>query len=453
MTETLSPTHAHSAAVNQVLDLVAGPARAIVVNSPPGAGKSTLVRTVATILARSGIRGQVPIITQTNDQADDHVRVLRQAGLRVGRLHSQDYSPPERHPDNSRQLRNLQTCDIIVAPAAKWATLNGADNREWSASIGIIDEAYQMSSAALAAVGEFHDRLLLVGDPGQLSPFTTADMRILQSAVTWPLDTAAQTVLTNHPSTPQVQLPVTWRLPPTTAHLVSNAFYRRPFTSGISSDQRRLNPIGIARDGFDQAIRAAAANSVCLLELLPDEHVPLSDPDMTTAITTLIARLLTTRITLADGEERRPLAAADLAVGVVHTDQRIGVATALTAAAGQLDLPLNDVVVDTANRLQGREFEVVVALHPLSGRRDATEFHLEAGRLCVLTSRHRTACIVITRAGIQRQLHGFPHTQPVWLNAPQPPVDGWTANRTFLDALRALATVTLPADTLIPRPR
>ncbi|WP_432644254.1 hypothetical protein [Nocardia cyriacigeorgica] len=47
------------------------------------------------------------------------------------------------------------------------------------------------------------------------------------------------------------------------------------------------------------------------------------------------------------------------------------------------------VAVNTANRLQGPEFEVVIVVHPLSGRRDATAFHLEAGRLCVLTSRHR----------------------------------------------------------------
>ncbi len=48
--------------------------------------------------------------------------------------------------------------------------------------------------------------------------------------------------------------------------------------------------------------------------------------------------------------------------------------------------------VDTANRLQGAGFDVTIVLHPLSGRRDATAFHLEAGRLCVLASRHRHAC-------------------------------------------------------------
>jgi predicted nucleic acid-binding protein len=50
---------------------------------------------------------------------------------------------------------------------------------------------------------------------------------------------------------------------------------------------------------------------------------------------------------------------------------------------------------------------VVIVLHPLSGRRDATAFHLEAGRLCVLASRHRHACIMVARAGIPELLEGW----------------------------------------------
>ncbi|MFF7459397.1 AAA domain-containing protein [Kitasatospora sp. NPDC008115] len=57
------------------------------------------------------------------------------------------------------------------------------------------------------------------------------------------------------------------------------------------------------------------------------------------------------------------------------------------------------VTVDTANRFQGREFEIVIVVHPLSGRRYASAFHPDAGRLCVLTSRHRQGCIVVTHEG------------------------------------------------------
>jgi len=73
-----------------------------------------------------------------------------------------------------------------------------------------------------------------------------------------------------------------------------------------------------------------------------------------------------------------------------------------------------------------------VFLHPLSGRRDATAFHLEAGRLCVLASRHRQACVVVARAGIRDLLDEHPGSVPVHLNEPVRFPDGWAAHQTML---------------------
>ena len=52
---------------------------------------------------------------------------------------------------------------------------------------------------------------------------------------------------------------------------------------------------------------------------------------------------------------------ADVAVGVSHNDQKD-----LTRAMLD-DSGLGGVIVDTANRLQGLTFEVVIAWHPLAG--------------------------------------------------------------------------------------
>ena len=71
--------------------------------------------------------------------------------------------------------------------------------------------------------------------------------------------------------------------------------------------------------------------------------------------------------------------------------------------------------IDTANRLQGAEFDVTIVLRPLSGRRDATAFHLEADRLCVLASRHRHACIVVARTRIADLLDAHPSDEPIHL--------------------------------------
>jgi hypothetical protein len=421
--------------VDEVWRLVAGGARTVVVDSPPGAGKSTLVRELAGRLVAAGAR--VPIITQTNDQADDLAAAiaaeLAAAGATVGRLHSSEHRVPDEPPAglvHAPKLSMLDGCAVVVATAAKWAFVPADEHRF---ELGVIDEAYQMSSAALVRVADLFERLLLVGDPGQLAPFTTADERVVRSVSGWPLDTAAGTVLRHHPDTPVVPLPVSWRLPASAAPLVSAAFYTRPFEAGTAPGQRGLVlPAGAVRDPYDEALHTAAAHGWGLLEL-PEAFLPRTDPAAVAAVAALVARLLASGASTVDGA---PLTAAGVAVGVTHRDQRAYARAAVDAAVAPLAVPPGAVTVDTANRLQGRQYEVVVAWHPLSGRRDATAFHLEAGRLCVLASRHRHACLVVTRAGLADQLSAYPAAEPLWLGADTPQVDGWEANQTFLSHLR-----------------
>jgi hypothetical protein len=69
----------------------------------------------------------------------------------------------------------------------------------------------------------------------------------------------------------------------------------------------------------------------------------------------------------------QPLCPQDIAIGVAHRDQadqiRQAPAEAIPPAGGMIG-------VDTANRLQGAEFDVTIVLHPLSGWHDATAFYL-----------------------------------------------------------------------------
>jgi hypothetical protein len=163
-------------------------------------------------------------------------------------------------------------------------------------------------------------------------------------------------------------------------------------------------------------------------------HRPRTDPEVVAHLVGLACALSAGATVADESGESRPLNAADVAIGVAHTDQRDHVRIALDRAGRR------DVTVDTANRLQGRQFEVTLVWHPLSGRRDATAFHLETGRLCVLASRHRQACIVVARAGIEDQLHEYPADEPVWLGTDPPPIDGWAANVGFLDHLAQFRT-------------
>jgi len=421
-------------AVAAILDATLhGSERGTVVDSPPGAGKSTLVVRAARELVGSG--EQLMIVAQTNSQVDDLVDRLATAdpGLTVGRLHGSDAAPDPmalRHPNvlPSTKASELLEQSVVVSTAAKWQWVKGVD--PWRHAI--VDEAYQMRSDALLAVARLFDRALFVGDPGQLDPFTIVGTDQWAGLSYDPSSSAVVTLLAHNPRIVPHRLPVSWRLPASAAPLVSAAFYPyAPFRSGTGPGDRRLE-LPTAGDGSaaDRVIDIAADTGWGLLEL-PARHTVRTDPEAVHAVARVVRRLLDRRGTCVSERGESPLTADRIAVGTAHRDQAASVRAALTG----LGVPVggaDGVTVDTANRLQGREYDVTVVLHPLSGRPDATAFHLETGRLCVLASRHRHACIVVARAGIAELLDEHPSTEPVRLGVTVKFPDGWEANHAVL---------------------
>jgi hypothetical protein len=412
-------------------DTLHGSARGVVVDSPPGAGKSTLVVRAALELADAG--RPLMVIAQTNAQVDDLVLRLadKNPDLPVGRLHSSDPDPYDKALDDLPNVRksakagDLAGLDVVISTAAKWAHVKGVE--PWGHAI--VDEAYQMRSDALLAVAGLFERALFVGDPGQLDPFAIVGSEQWAGLSYDPSASAVTTLLAHNPELPQHRLPVSWRLPASAAPLVSAAFYPyTPFRSGTDHDDRHLN-FAVPSDGSgpDRVIDEAAETGWGLLEL-PARRTPRTDPEAVRALAQVVRRLLDRggAATSERSPDPTPLTADRIAVGTAHRDQAAAVRSALA------ELGAGDVTVDTANRLQGREYDVTVVLHPLSGRPDATAFHLETGRLCVLASRHRHACIVISRAGVPDLLDAHPSTEPVQLGVTVKFPDGWEANHAVL---------------------
>ncbi|WP_411073408.1 AAA family ATPase [Streptomyces sp. cmx-4-7] len=424
-------------------DTLHGTSRGVVVDSPPGAGKSTLVVRAALELAAAG--RPLMVVAQTNAQVDDLVLRLaeKEPDLAVGRLHSSDSDPYDKALDDLENVRksakagDLAGLPVVISTAAKWGHVKNAE--PWAHAI--VDEAYQMRSDALLAVAGLFERALFVGDPGQLDPFSVVGAEQWAGLTYDPSASAVSTLLAHNPELPQHRLPVSWRLPASAAPLVSDAFYPyTPFRSGTGHGDRKLS-FGVPSDGSgpDRVLDEAAESGWGLLEL-PARHTPRTDPEAVGAIALVVRRLLDRGGAAVSERAERPvpLTPDRIAVGTAHRDQAAAVRVALA------DLGVAGVTVDTANRLQGREYDVTVVLHPLSGRPDATAFHLETGRLCVLASRHRHACVVVCRAGVTDLLDEHPSTEPVRLGAVVSFPDGWEANHAVLSHLEEHRVVWAP---------
>ncbi|MER6591884.1 AAA family ATPase, partial [Micromonospora purpureochromogenes] len=274
-------------------DLRSGAHRGVVVDSPPGAGKSTLVVRAAAELAVAG--EPLIIIAQTNEQVDDLIdRLARKAPeLRIGRLSAADYRPSNRVKEHetvkvAAKVADLGGPAVIIGTAAKWATVT-----EGSWPWAIVDEAYQMRSDALLRVARRFERALFVGDPGQLDPFSTVDTA-RWTGLTWdPMQSAVAVLLRHNPDLPVHRLPVSWRLPASAAPVVAAAFY--PFTgfrAGTGAGDRALSfTEPRPGDALDAAVELAATTGWALHEL-PARHTLRTDAEAASACAALALRVL-----------------------------------------------------------------------------------------------------------------------------------------------------------------
>jgi hypothetical protein len=412
--------------------------RGMVVHAPPGAGKSTLVVHATDHLVRQG--APCAVIAQTNTQVDQLVRRIAKTfpRLSIGRLTATTYTLPNDlrklpRVRASTSIKRLNDADITIGTAEKWASLTDATDKRWPWAI--IDEAYQMRSSTLLHTANRFEQILFVGDPGQLAPFSQIDTARWAGLPHHPIASAATVVRDTNPGLPVRHLPVSWRLPPSAVPLISSAFYpSEPFRAGTREADRALTftARGIRAPSLDATIEHAAETGWALLEL-PARYTPRLDHEALHTILALAERLLIRQATLTCENEpqRKPVRPVDITIGTAHSIQ----AERLRTLRAQNYPHMRGITIDTANRLQGHEASISLILHPLSGRMDASAFHLEAGRLCVLMSRHRQSCIVVARARIANILDTHPGDEPVHLGTPSKPSDGWESHHTVMEHL------------------
>lgn len=345
----------------------------VIIDSPPGAGKTRLITHLAHALATRA-RLRVAIAGQTKIQVADLAGRLAALGQHVSLLGGASHQRPAGlHHDVSylQGHRGLRATEgVVIATTSRWLW---TDNSAYAADILLVDEAYQLIYADLGALGGMAAQVVLVGDPGQISPVVTGDTSRWAGSAAAPHLPAPQALLAtfDESTITRQRLTKSWRLGPETTGIIQPAFYPSlPFTSA-RPPMHLTGP-----DGHP------------LPEITTRQVNPTSEEDP------LICRIAAARVrdllhcTLTDAGGTRPMTPSDVAVITPRVHQ--------ASLAAALLADLDNVLIGTANAAQGAERAATVVIHPLTGQHETTPFNTDAGRTCVALTRHKAHATVIT---------------------------------------------------------
>lgn len=392
----MSRSSEYAKAQDQVRDAVlahlAGDRAAAVVKAPPGSGKTLLLGEVVSRLVKAGKR--IAVATQTNAQADDLCRRLAGNGQRPYRFVKSGggaTSLPAPVTVISERAELPRGRSVVVATAKKWSSIQ----IEQSFDALLVDEAWQMPWATFIPLGRVAGRFALIGDPGQIPPTVTVDTSRWETSPFPP-----------HRPTPEVvlaqagghvlcaELPASRRLPHDTVDLIQPFYdfafgaWARPVDRGIAFGKR-------GRGAVDAALDRLTTGSVMVATLPTPDFVPEIDEELVEATVHAVSRLLARapQIRIADQHDgpQRPIAQQHIGVSSTHRATNEALARRLQASG------LGDIRVDTPERWQGLQCDVMFVVHPLSGVLSPTAFDLETGRLCVMASRHRGGVVIMSR--------------------------------------------------------
>lgn len=404
-------------------------------DAPPGSGKTGLVERAAA-LSLGVLHERCAVATTTNEQCFDLARRLARAYPRLGFVLW--VSEKLELPGDLRALANLAIATdvgalpagpcVVLANAAKWSWLRGSVA---PFDLLVVDEAFQLPDYRYQQIAGLARRQLLVGDPGQIAPVIASPIERWRCDPAGPHVPCPEALVARRPDVLRVRLPVSRRLVADTVAVVQPAFYPAlPFAAATPDGARALRFDVSGTLPADRALDLAAQGASLVLAELPARVTGEADDDLSRALAAMVARGFARGATVLDEGREAPLRPEDVGVVCAHVTQVNAVRALLPAGCER-------VLVETAERFQGLERAVMFVHHPLSGRAAFSDFQLDAGRLCVMTSRHRVACVLLARAGLDARLaRHAPVGDRVLGRARDDEHAGWTAHRTLLGALR-----------------
>ena len=257
------------------------------------------------------------------------------------------------------QIRTLRSCEM--SPPQDFDVM-------------VVDEAYQATFASVAAAAAKVPQLLLVGDPGQIGPVVTVDTSVWERMPDAPHRRAPE-VFKSRDDAACFSIRESYRLGPRSVAAVAPLYdfefiSARPPRTARLVDGRPLPEI--------TAIEVAVSDD-------PDNEITMR------AVADRAAALVSATLTGPgiDGDGNPVTLAwdatpADVAVAVSRNSQ-VSIITGLLAERGLIGDPkASNITVGTADRLQGGQWPLVVALDPAAAAGSDNEYAMSLGRLGVM---------------------------------------------------------------------
>jgi hypothetical protein len=375
-----------------------------VVMAPPGSGKTQLlVNDVPNWVKRES---PVLVTALTNEQVDDICRRLGEDNprLQIVRFTSSGYEPPGSFPSNVSVCRNKNDFPnhygVMVATVSKLALSKAPRIFE----VMFVDEAWQIAFKELLPLTRYANRIVMIGDAGQIPPVRTVPHQRWDTAPFRPgeaMPGPAERLPELKDCTHTVRLSKCRRLPHDSVPLVQEFYTESGITiEAVAKPGERFLIVASSRhpDGLDHALLSLANSSTALLTITTNVELGLNtDVELAGYVAEAAKRLLRQSARFSDREVSsqpvgRPLIPKDVGISATHRAMNATIRAQLP-----MELLNDGLEVDTPERWQGRERPVMLIVHPLSGIEHPGAFDLETGRLCVMASRHRAALLIFSR--------------------------------------------------------
>src|SRR5271156_4958439 len=205
---------------NSAMEAVRSLPADVVVEAPPGAGKTSLlidlVALTALLLTRTALVGAV-----SNNQCDD---ITRRAALMYPRLRIDRFvAAKDTRPELSSlpNVRVVDRTDDLTAPVVVGNVTKFGEIKDlgYCADELFIDEAYQARRADYDRIRALAAKACLIGDPGQIRPIYQSEIRLYAADPCGP-HVAAPLVLLNNGTALRLQMSHSRRLPQDTIDII-----------------------------------------------------------------------------------------------------------------------------------------------------------------------------------------------------------------------------------------